>query len=250
LARIEESDGEPAFTAGGRVAPPSEGMRVLACATHKARVKGLLDVLDRQGAEPRALLAAPAIYPWVIERLEAAASASLAILDVGHERTDLCVIAGGRAAFARTLARGGRLLTDAIARTWQLGAEQAEQAKHQDGFVASRAEPAVSEAWRRIDECLRPELGALARELRQSLAGCRAKAGVTVDRILLVGGGSRLRGLPSFLAEELGIRVDRLSEVEAAAILGPGLAASGVGADVACLAAGVAYEGGGGRTTF
>src|SRR5690606_3260993 len=28
LARIEESDGEPAFTAGGRVAPPSEGMRV------------------------------------------------------------------------------------------------------------------------------------------------------------------------------------------------------------------------------
>jgi general secretion pathway protein L len=185
----------------------------------------------------------------VVERLGPQAGA-LAVIDVGHERTDVCVVTGGRTDYVRTVARGGRQLTDAIARTWRLPADAAERAKHQDGFIGSRAEPAASEAWQRIDQCLRPELVALARDLRQTVAACRAKTGVTVDRVLLVGGGSRLRGLPSFLAEELHVPVTRPGDAEALAILGPKLTSMGVAADVAWLAAGVAFEGGGGRPTF
>ena len=43
------------------------------------------------------------------------------------------------------------------------------------------------------------EVQPLARDLRQSFAACRARTGATVGQVLLVGGGSRLRGLASYL---------------------------------------------------
>lgn len=241
----------PAFaaTSHGRLAPPTDGMRVLCGATQKDRVRGLLETLGEAGAEPRALLAAPAIYPAVLHRL-GSEGGPLAVVDLGHERTNVGVLHGGRIDFVRTIARGGRQLTDAIARTFRLPLDQAEAAKQQDGFIASQAEPALSDAWLRIDQALRGELVALARELRQTLATCRAKVGVTVERVLVIGGGSRLRGIVSFLAEELRLPVERLDQADAAVLYGPKLADLDVPADTFCLAAGVAYEGGGGRPTF
>ena len=268
-AALEGAPGEPAFAAApppvsphlghGPVAAPTEGMRALACASMTSRVGGFLETLEKQGAEPRGLITAPASYPRVFERIAAAWTPEgtklppmgpTAVIDIGHERTDVCVVVGGRAVFVRTVARGGRQLTEAIARVWRLSWEQAESAKHQDGFVASATEPAQSEAWSRIHEALSPELGPLARDLRQTLLSCRAKTGATAERAVLVGGGSRLRGLASYMSEQLGIPVSVLGPAEDASILGPRLAQSGYRADVACLAAGVAFEGASGRPSF
>ena len=254
--------GDPAFAAARPATPvaePAAGMRVLACASMTQRIRGFLELVEQQGAEPRGLIAAPASYPRVLERVAAAAAPAggkapalppTAVIDIGHERTDVCVVVGGRANFVRTLARGGRVLTEAIARVWRMPVEQAEAAKHQDGFVASAAEPAPSEAWARIHEALAPELNQLARDLRQTLLACQAKTGIAAERALLVGGGSRLRGIASFLSEQLHIPVSTLGPAEDHAILGPKLAGMGVRADVACLAAGVALEGASGRPSF
>jgi len=260
---------DPAFVppaagplAAGPVAAPTDGMRVLACAGVGAKIRGFLELIEQNGVEPRGLLAGPAAYPRVLERVAAAQMAGIpgaaklppqpptAVIDIGHERTDVCVVVAGRAVYLRTIARGGRQLTDAIARIWKLPWAQAESAKHQDGFVASTAEPAPSEAWARIHEALIPELGPMARDLRQTLLACRAKTGATVERLLLVGGGARLRGLTSYLAEQLQLPVSALGPAEDHAILGPRLAGLGARADVACLAAGVALEGASGRPTF
>ena len=261
---------DPAFVpsaagplASGPVAAPTDGMRVLACAGVGAKIRGFLELIEQSGIEARGLLAGPASYGSILERVAAAQMAGLpggggklpaqpptAIIDIGHERTDVCVLVAGRAVYLRTIARGGRHLTDAIARIWRLPWAQAESAKHQDGFVASSTEPAPSEAWGRIHEALIPELGPLARDLRQTLLACRAKTGATVERCLLVGGGARLRGLTSYLGEQLQLPVGALGPAEDHAILGPRLAGLGARADVACLAVGVALEGASGRPTF
>jgi general secretion pathway protein L len=259
---------DPAFVptasgplAAGPVAPPTDGMRVLACAGIGGKIRGFLELLEQSGIEPRGLLAGPAAYPRILERVAAAQMAGApvaklppqpptAVIDIGHERTDVCVVVAGRAVYLRTIARGGRHLTDAIAKIWRLPWEQAESAKHQDGFVASTAEPSPSEAWSRIHEALIPELGPLARDLRQTLLACRAKTGATVERCLLIGGGARLRGLASYLGEQLQMPVGALGPAEDHAILGPRLAGLGARADVACLAAGIAMEGASGRPAF
>jgi general secretion pathway protein L len=236
----------------GRVAPPATGMRVLACATRKDRARRLLELLDAVDAEPRGLVAAPASYPRVAERIAAAQGkgAPVAIVDIGHVCTDVCILREGRAIFARTLARGGKQVTDAVARVWRLTPAEAETTKHQSGFIASALEPAPSEAWQNVSNVVRPVLEPLARDLRQTLSACRAKTGATPDRMVIVGGGSRLRGMAAFLTEELHIPVSTLTEDDAAAIFGSAAVADPVGADVACLAAGVAFEGATGRPSF
>lgn len=248
------------FLAAGPLAPPADGMRVLSCASRTERVRGLLDLLGAERVEPRGVFAAPACYPRLIERMVHAAAAGgapvpdqsgpVAVVDIGHERTDVCVVVGGRVVYARTIARGGRQLTDSIARIWRLSWTQAETAKHQDGFVASALEPAQSEAWSRIHEALVPELSPLVRDLRQTLLACRAKTGATAESVLLVGGGARLRGLASYLTEQLQLPVRMLAPADDQAILGPRLQSLGARADVAFLAAGIAFEGAGGRGSF
>jgi general secretion pathway protein L len=251
---------QPPFLVAGPIAAPAEGMRVLSCAARTDRVRAMLELLDSERAEPRGVFPVAACYPRLVERMAHAATAAgapvpdhagpVAVVDIGHERTDVCVVLGGRAVFARTIARGGRKLTESIARVWQLPWAQAETAKHQDGFVASTAEPAQSEAWARIHEALAPELRPLVRDLRQTLLACRAKTGATAESILLVGGGSRLRGLASFLSEQLQMPVRLVSQEDDQALIGPRLQGMGVRADVAFLAAGVAFEGAGGRGSF
>lgn len=265
--QADGGEGDPAFAqqaavsplGPGPVAAPTSGMRVLACAGVAGRIRGFLEILEQNGAEPRGLVAAPASYPRVIERIgpligvpegqKLSAAPPVAIVDIGHERTDICVVAGGRADYVRTINRGGKSFTQAIANVWNMPFEQAEGAKHTDGFLASEVEPAPSANWARIHEALAPEASALVRDLRQTLVACRAKTGVSAERLVLVGGGSRLRGLASFIAERLHLPTTTLGPMEDQAIMGP-LAQSGYRADVAVLAAGVAFEGASGRPSF
>jgi general secretion pathway protein L len=253
-------DAAPAAQGLGRVALPTEGMRVLACAMEIERARHLIELLDERGLEPRAVVAAPAAYAAMAARIEAAVTPGepafaaqagpVVIIDMGHTRTQVCVVADGKPLYARSIMRGGRELTDAVARAWNLPRDQAEQAKHQGGFIASADQPAGTDQQQQMHDVLARELTALARELRRTLQSCRAKAGATPTRAVLVGGGGRLGGMASFLSEFLDLPVTRLSAEHARLLLGDRLATVGAPADTACVAAGLALECAGGRPRF
>ena len=251
------ADEDPTFVGGrshpavaGQVAAPASGLRVFAAAMMRSRAAEMLRVLGAAGVSPRGLIAAPASYMRVAERTVAAdaAEGTVAVIDVGHLRSDICVMYRGRPVYARTISGGGLALTTAIAREWNLGPGEAEAAKHQDGFIGSASEPAGSANWQRIHEVLSGELLPLARDLRRTLSACRAKTGATVDRVLVVGGSARLRGFAAFLTGELQLPVQAITPEDNLEILSG--AASGAYADVAALAAGVCFEGAGGRPAF
>ncbi|HSN15960.1 MAG TPA: type II secretion system protein GspL, partial [Anaeromyxobacteraceae bacterium] len=91
----------------------------------KEELAGLLAALATAGIDPRAVLpAAPAYASLFGHGLLAAEptptpevpSPVSAILDVGHDRTSLCVVAGGTCEAARTFAFGGAHLVRALAR--------------------------------------------------------------------------------------------------------------------------------------
>ena len=234
----------------GAVAVPAEGMRVLACAANVALVREFLQLLGKQGAEPRGVIAAPAAYRRVLEAMGASGDGSpVAMIDLGHARTNVCVIAGNRVVFARTVRRGGRDVSQAIASAWRMPLSEAEQAKHTDGFIGSTLEPPPSDAWRRIHEVVANEMEPLARDLRQTFRACRAETGVAPLRVVLVGGGARLRGIASFLGEQLGTPVSLIGPVEAQQLLGADLAQT-TPADTGMLALGVALDGATGRPQF
>jgi len=244
-------------TPRGRVAPPPEGMRVLTYAMHRERAEHLIALGKSCGFDPRGLLAAGGAAIRLVgatpSMTRARTDGAVAVIDVGHDRTDVVVVAGGKAVFSRSIARAGKQVTDAIMRFWKLPWADAERAKHSDGFVASTAEPATSEAWQRIHQVTIAELQPFARDLRQTLAACRARTGFAPAAALLVGGGSRLRGIASFLTEQLAIPTWRPTADDIVALAGPRLgaeAASHVSIDSAAMTIGMAFDAAGGRPMF
>ena len=241
----------------GRVAPPLEGMRVLTYAMRRERAEQLIELGTDCGFNPRGILASGGAAVRLVGHTpslaRARADGTVAVIDVGHERTDVVIVAAGKAVFSRSIARAGKQVTDAVARHWKLAWPDAERAKHSDGFVASTAEPATSEAWQRIHQVTIAELQPFARDLRQTLAACRARTGFTPIAALLVGGGARLRGMASYLTEQLGLPAWRPTADDVVALGGPRLGAEAAGAapiDSAALTIGMAFDAAGGRPLF
>ncbi|MBA3538597.1 MAG: pilus assembly protein PilM, partial [Deltaproteobacteria bacterium] len=189
----------------GRVAAPVEGMRVLSYAMRRERAEALIELGRDCGFEARGVLACGGAAIRLVERTpsleRARTDGAVAVIDIGHERTDVIIVAGGKAVFSRSIGRAGKHVTEAIARNWHLAFSDAEAAKHSDGFVASNAEPATSDAWAKIHQGIIGELQPFARDIRQTLVACRARTGFQPIAALIVGGGARLRGIGSFLTE-------------------------------------------------
>jgi hypothetical protein len=185
--------------------------------------------------------------------MKARTDGPVAVIDIGHERTDVVIVYQNKAVFSRSIPRAGKQVTEAIARNWKLPFDRAEQAKHADGFVASNQEPPQSDAWAKISNVLIQELSPFARDLRQTLAACRAKTGFSPIAAILVGGGARLRGLGSFLSEQLAIPAWRMTRDDAVAFAGPRIdpnVATQLPVDTAAMTVGLAYDAAGGRPQF
>jgi Tfp pilus assembly PilM family ATPase len=240
----------------GRVAAPAEGMRVLTYAMRRDRAEELIELGKDVGFEPRGILAAGGAATKLVERvpslMRARTDGAVAVIDIGHDRTDVVVVVAGKAVFSRSIARAGKQVTQAIATFWRLDFDKAEAAKHADGFIASTAEPATNPAWQRIHDVLVQELTPFARDLRQTLAACRARTGYAPLAVLLVGGGARLRGLGSFMTEQLGTPAWRMTADDATALCGLKLGerAHDLPVDAAAMTIGMAYDAAGGRPQF
>lgn len=184
-------------------------LRVLAAVVPRSRVAERLALYAEGGLDPRELaegaLALAELSPYVPPPPEGMATA---IVDVGHDRTDVAVFAGTTVQACRTLSRAGRHLTAALQRELSLSAARAEDAKATVG-LERRPDlgPEHAATVQRVGNCLRTAIDPLVRDLRQTLGAYRATAGVPVGQIVLGGAGSRLRGLAEHLATELGVPV-------------------------------------------
>jgi general secretion pathway protein L len=187
-----------------QVIASGEGSKVLCAAARRDTVRELLQVLESAGAAPRALYVAPLCYGAVAARALPGEPGPFAIVDVGHLRTNVCVIKQGRLTFGRTLSRGGRHLTLALAAAYQMKYEDAERGKLQVGAVGSAARP-LDLKYALIDSTLRDALSPLLRDLRQTFSFYRAQFGEAVELVFLCGGTARLRGLSELVADEIGV---------------------------------------------
>ncbi len=238
--------------ADGAPAKEAAGMRVLTYSLRRDRAEAMLEVGQQLGIEPRGLLPAAGGAARLIARSGLGAelgTKTVAVIDLGHERTEVVLVRDGQAVFSRSLARGGKQLTEAIARAWKLTPFDAEQVKHNEGFVGSAVEPPTSEAASRLHAVLSVELAALVRDLRQTFIGARTRVGAEPVAVVLVGGGSRLRGLASFLGEKMGMMVRTLSEAELAALAGPKITSRN-GVDAAAVTLGLLHDTLSGRPAF
>jgi type IV pilus assembly protein PilM len=197
---------------------------VIAVAAQKETVRAHIDALAAIGAEPRVVGAAALSYAALREHAFAGENETQAIVDFGHRHTNVCIVRGGTVLFARSIPRGGEDVTLAIGESFKMSPRDAEEAKHNQAFLAHPGAAFASQAHQRVDQVVRESLRPLMRELKQTLAAYRASGENGPDRVLCTGGAARLQGFVEFLELELGTVVARLSLIADDPFLEPTMA--------------------------
>ncbi|MBW1878704.1 MAG: pilus assembly protein PilM [Deltaproteobacteria bacterium] len=137
----------------------------------------------------------------------------LAVIDVGHAHTVVTLTSGGKVLSVRSIDVAGRSFTLAIQQV--LGCSWAEAEAHKHG---GDLPPAVQQA-------TDGQMGLLLAEVRSTLIAAEDRLGVEVEHALLTGSGALLEPLPSYLAQDLGISMHRVTD-EGGQVVPPSFATS------------------------
>jgi type IV pilus assembly protein PilM len=189
---------------------------------NRTAVVGLakVDGLDaRLGALTSAKIPAPDACPASIGLFHAVLASGVAnpdetlmVLDIGAANTELVILQGGVLLFARNLSNGGDQFTQAVADAIGEPFEEAQGVKHKEGDVtpmrAMRAKNARAET---VLSALAGAASQYAAMLQSSIMFAKAQTRMQElqpDRVLISGGGSRLRGMAKFLEGSLNVPVE------------------------------------------
>jgi len=201
---------------GHCIVQANEGGRALVVAARRDKLEQISALFRRAGAEIK-VMTSPAIASAQVVKVEpetvALSDANLKpaaiLLDIGHRFTHLTCLGAKGPVAVRTLRRGGRNITQAIASHYHLDVAAAEQAKCNDAFVPHHGIGSMDTAQLEAGRLVAEELEPLLRELEQTRLWLRSTQQLETTQILLAGGGSELRGLLEYLQEQTGLTVRR-----------------------------------------
>jgi general secretion pathway protein L len=138
---------------------------------------------------------------------------AIAIVDIGHRRTSVCVLCKGRVVSAHTLLHGGADATRALAKAIGLPLDEAERGKRKEAFIEVQGSVAQFPDQHQISEVLKSASLPIVKRLRQIIQAGLSSSRVRVVKIVLTGGGSRVLNLDRHLAEQLNVKVVRSREI-------------------------------------
>ncbi len=125
-----------------------------------------------------------------------------AVINLGYHTTTLAIVDRGKVRVSHNLDRGSSDLTRALERGLNVNSERAEQVKRDIG-LGERIEE------KEISSIMLPILSALLSQIERVIEGYNRKAPRKIQKIILTGGGSQLKGLVEFTATTFGIEVSR-----------------------------------------
>lgn len=140
----------------------------------------------------------------------AAGEGTTGILDIGAATTQFLVVSDRELQLSRTLPVGGNLLTRSLAEYYGLEFQEAQQLKEEQGeLLNTEAAAAAVVGAMQMDYALRVGLSHLIREIRRSLDYYASlPEAKTIDRFIISGGTSKMKGFREFFAEAMEAPVD------------------------------------------
>lgn len=195
--------------------PSGQEREVLTALAREDDVAAMVHGLAHRGLDPRRLV----LDGEILARRATSDTSWAAVVDVGHAHTVVTVARDGQARFVRSLDVAGRSFTraiqDALGCTWP----EAERLKHGDEEADDEPtgpqlvdEEATDPAFhialpQKAKEALHGAIGLLLAEIRSALIQAEDELGVSVEEVVLCGGGSKIAELRTWLEQDLGVRV-------------------------------------------
>lgn len=180
-----------------------EGQSVLLLAVPAATVFQYHSIFSRAGL----VVTAVDLHAFALWRLFGRATGgTLAIADIGAETSHLVVVKDEEIRFVRLLPIGGSALTRRIMDAYGVELAEAEEMKREAAVAMDdgQGSPGAIGA----GDFLLEGLQDITREIRRSLEFCASQEGLAVEKLVLSGGTSKLRGLVEFLQAGLGVAVE------------------------------------------
>ena len=185
----------------------ADSLHVLMAACKRDFVANLKQAIQLAGKQPAVIdVDAFALQNCYEVNYEPADNLAVALLNVGASTMNINILRGVRSVFTRDVSVGGNQYTALLQKELGLTYEQAEQVKR--GNAAPGGFEGVD-----IDGALETVSDMLALEISKTFDFYRATAedgGGSVQKILISGGGSKLKGLPEYLSNRFEIPVERL----------------------------------------
>jgi type IV pilus assembly protein PilM len=183
-----------------------DSLHVLMAACKRDFVANIKQAIQLAGKQPEIIdVDAFALQNCYEVNYEPTADETVALLNVGASTMNINILKGTRSVFTRDVTVGGNQYTSLLQKELGLTFEQAEAVKR-GGAPPSDSQPVDMEA------VLETVSDMLALEISKTFDFYRATADesdAAVQKILISGGGSKLTGLPEFLAGRFEIPVER-----------------------------------------
>jgi type IV pilus assembly protein PilM len=187
------SEVDLSWTVIGDATLSGSSQNILLTAVPKQITKNYMQVFSLAGLEPEVgEIEALALIRSLIGNVPI----NCVIIDIGARSTGLNIIENGFLRLSRNLNIGGDTITDKIAQALNISYFRAEQFKKDFGVSSSTL----------IPDTIRPVLNIIKNEVKQLLTIYQSQ-NVSLEKILIVGGGSNLPGIVGFF-EDLKLKVE------------------------------------------
>ncbi len=181
--------------------------RVLVAAAHRDLVEGVVNAAEKAGLIVEGVDLVSSALVRALGDPSVAAERPEAIVSIGAGLTVVVVHQHGRPQFVRTIGTGGNAATAAVASALDLPLVDAEGIKRRLGEASAQVTSAES--------AVQPAIAELVGEIRNSVQYFATLPGrAPIARVLLTGGGARLRGLVKELRAQVRIPVEHVSPLD------------------------------------
>lgn len=170
-------------------------MLVLLVAAKKSIVNERLKLISAAGLSAGILdVASFANVNAFLNSANRAKDGIIALVDMGAKATDINILDGDKLSFSRSIQQGGNDITKALSDALSVDLKTAEDIKINPGDRAGEVDEKIDSILRNIID-----------EIHLSFSYYENQSGKTLERVLLAGGGSRIKNFSSLLKESLGI---------------------------------------------
>lgn len=182
---------------------------VLVVMTRKKFVGSFLEHLQSIGVDPKLVDIDSLAFYNLCPHIEMEAGKVYGLVDVGHEKTSICLVRDGILLLFRSINLGGRYITDFLARDLEVGYNEATRVKHRVSCVLPPGDSGkgLKEKDRNIAQRMTIASQAIAKELGRTLYAFKNWEKTPVDKIYLSGGTSKIGNYDKFLASHLDVAV-------------------------------------------
>ena len=183
---------------------------VLVVMTKKSFLSNFLDLLHKVDIDPRLIDIDSLAFYNLTPFIQHPQDSCYATIDVGHEKTSICVFKDGVLRMFRSINLGGKYITEFLAKDMEVSFDEAQALKHRVSKVLYSGDNGedLSSEDRFVSERIGEATSTIIKELGRTTYSFKNWDRSPLSQIYLSGGTSLIKNFKELLEEQLEISVD------------------------------------------